>query len=481
MVTIETDAGITGIGEGGAKDTVEQCAAMIIGEDPTRIDHLWQMMMRGYFYPAGREKLDALGALDLALWDIKGKALGVPVYELLGGLARDHVECYATGYPSKGTLDQTARACVEAGFRAFRYAVKDPSEGGAFQSHEIVRQTAADCKLIRQGVGASGDWAIDFHTRLDMPDAIRLSSLIEDLEPYFCEDLVRSENPGVYRQLREHVKVPIAVGEQFGYKWDANELIENQLIDYARVTIPNVGGITEYMKICALVRDALRWADSAFHRSHWRGCASPRLRCFFGSGVNGDDRRRTAEATAPFRSVTTFETESSIRTAARVSASRSIPNRCSCKPKSRSVSVLRRSTGARTVPSRTGEMLQVVAALIERDGLILIGQRPPGKSHPLRWEFPGGKVEAGETLRDALVRELREELEINAEIGREMDRYLFGYAGREPIELIFFEVSDYLGEPVNQAFHEIRWIAWDQLQEYPFLEGDAPFIARLSG
>lgn len=252
VVTIETDAGITGIGEGGSKDTVEQCAAMIIGEDPSRIDRLWQMMMRGDFYPAGREKLDALGALDLALWDIKGKALGVPIYELLGGLARDHVECYSTGYPSKGSLEETARACVEAGFRAYRYAVKDAPKGGAFQSHEIVRQSAADCREIRKGVGPSGDWAIDYHTRLDMPDAVRLSTLIEDLEPYFCEDLVRSENPGVYRQLREHVKVPIAVGEQFGYKWDANELIENQLIDYARVTIPNVGGFTEYMKICAL-------------------------------------------------------------------------------------------------------------------------------------------------------------------------------------------------------------------------------------
>ena len=99
IVTIETDQGITGVGEGGSKDTVEQCAAMLIGEDPSRIDHLWQMMFRGYFYPAGREKLDALGALDLALWDIKGKALGVPVSDLLGGAARDHVECYATAFP----------------------------------------------------------------------------------------------------------------------------------------------------------------------------------------------------------------------------------------------------------------------------------------------------------------------------------------------------------------------------------------------
>jgi galactonate dehydratase len=252
IVTIETDQGITGIGEGGFKAGVEQCAAMIIGEDPSRIDHLWQMMFRGYFYPAGREKLDALGAIDLALWDIKGKALGVPVYELLGGLARDHVECYSTGFPRKGTLQETARACIEAGFRAFRWGVADPPDRRTFNSHQMVRKTFEECQEIREGVGKDGDWSLDYHTRLDMSDAIRLSTLIEPLEPYFAEDLIRSENPDVYRELREHVKVPIAVGEQFGSKWDINKLVENQWIDYARVTLPNVGGITEYMKIQAL-------------------------------------------------------------------------------------------------------------------------------------------------------------------------------------------------------------------------------------
>jgi L-alanine-DL-glutamate epimerase-like enolase superfamily enzyme len=225
---------------------------MLIGEDPARIEHLWQMMFRGYFYPAGREKLDAMGAIDLALWDLKGKALGVPVHELLGGLSRDHVECYSTAFPRRGTLKETAQACMESGFRAFRYATADPASGQPFNSHHAVRQTYRDCAEIREGVGPDGDWSVDYHTRLDFPDAVRLSTLIEPLEPYFAEDLVRSEDPGVYRELRAHVKVPIAVGEQFGSKWDVRWLIENQLIDYARVTLPNVGGITEYMKIAAL-------------------------------------------------------------------------------------------------------------------------------------------------------------------------------------------------------------------------------------
>src|SRR5205085_7273669 len=133
VVVIETDSGLMGVGEGGTADLLAHCAAMLIGQDPARIQHLWQVMYRGYFYPAGREKLHALGALDLALWDLKGKALGVPVYDLLGGRTREFIECYSTSYPWQGSLGETARACLAAGFRAFRTGVADP-DGGAFNA-----------------------------------------------------------------------------------------------------------------------------------------------------------------------------------------------------------------------------------------------------------------------------------------------------------------------------------------------------------
>ena len=252
VVTVETDQGICGIGEGGSAETIGQCAALLIGQDPSRIEHLWQLMYRGYFYPPGREKLHAVGALDMALWDIKGKSLGVPLYELIGGLAHDHIECYSTGFPGPGSHKERARACIEAGFRAFRTSVAGLGRDAPFNSRLAVHTTYRQCKEIREGVGPDGDWAIDYHTRLDMPDAIRLSSLIEELEPYFVEDLIRSENPDVYKNLRTQVKVPIAVGEQFGDRWDINELVEGRLIDYSRVTLPNAGGITEFMKIAAL-------------------------------------------------------------------------------------------------------------------------------------------------------------------------------------------------------------------------------------
>jgi L-alanine-DL-glutamate epimerase-like enolase superfamily enzyme len=252
IVTVETDAGVTGVGEGGSRDTLEQCAAMLIGEDPARIQHLWQTMYRGYFYPAGREKLHALGALDLALWDLKGKALGVPVYELLGGRTRDYVECYSTGFTPGESLEATARACIAAGFRAFRTAVADPEDGIVFDARRMVDRTVERCQEIRAGVGVDGDWAIDFHTRLDLADAVRLCGLLEELNPLFVEDPVRSENPDVFRTLRTLVRVPLAAGEQFGDRWDVNALVEGRLIDYTRVTLPNVGGITEFVKIAAL-------------------------------------------------------------------------------------------------------------------------------------------------------------------------------------------------------------------------------------
>jgi len=250
VCTVETDAGITGIGEGGSADTIRQTAGLLIGEHPSQIEHLWQLMYRGYFYPPGREKIHAVGALDLALWDIKGKALGIPIHQLLGGPVRNYIECYSTGFPSQGTLRDVAKACMDAGFRAFRTSTT--GSGNKYNSRHSVKATYKNCVEIRKGVGPDGDWAIDYHTRLDMPDAIRLSTLIEELEPYFCEDLIRSENPGVYQQLRGQVKVPIAVGEQFGDRWDVNELIERRLIDYSRVSLPNAGGITEFKKIAAI-------------------------------------------------------------------------------------------------------------------------------------------------------------------------------------------------------------------------------------
>ncbi|WP_346762453.1 mandelate racemase/muconate lactonizing enzyme family protein [Agaribacillus aureus] len=250
IVVVEVSDGTIGIGEGGSTEMIQQCAELLIGEDPFRIEHLWQKVYRGYFYPAGREKLHALGALDMALWDIKAKSLNVPLYELFGGLTRDYVQCYSTGFPRQGSLKETASACMEAGFYAYRMGTA--SSGDIFDPHKWIDATYEACREVKEGVGEKGQWAIDLHTRFDFAEAVAMCRLLEPLKPVFVEDLIRSENPGVYKTLRNQVKVPIAVGEHFGDRWDVNELIEQQLIDHSRITLPNCGGITEFMKIAAI-------------------------------------------------------------------------------------------------------------------------------------------------------------------------------------------------------------------------------------
>jgi 8-oxo-dGTP diphosphatase len=122
----------------------------------------------------------------------------------------------------------------------------------------------------------------------------------------------------------------------------------------------------------------------------------------------------------------------------------------------------------------------VVAGVIERDGRILIGQRRRDKRHALKWEFPGGKVEPGESPREALARELREELTIDARIGREIIRYEFSYPRRKPILIIFYSVSSFEGSPANCVFEQIRWEEPRKFPDYDFLDGDFDFIRRLN-
>jgi len=127
-----------------------------------------------------------------------------------------------------------------------------------------------------------------------------------------------------------------------------------------------------------------------------------------------------------------------------------------------------------------GNMTQVVAAVLEREGRILICRRMPHQSHPLKWEFPGGKVEAGETPADALARELHEELDITGAAGEEITRYEFVYPGKPAVLLIFLRVTSYSGEPRNLIFHEIRWEPAANLGAFDFLEGDRDFLRLLT-
>src|SRR5678815_1880066 len=255
IVTIETDANITGIGEGGTRDTIEPCAGRLIGKNPFHIERLWQDMYRAFHYPPGRERLHAIGALDLALWDLKGKALGVPVYELLGGMNRDYLECYTTTFRGGGnTLRERAAACMEAGWRLFRFDAASLAQGDTrYDARERIRQVQADCRAAREGVGPGGNFMVDFHQRFTFADALRGCRLIEEFEPYLVEDPVQTDSfLQDIPKLRSLTSVPLAAGEEWGARWDFHRLVENHDLDFVRCSLPNVGGITELIRICAL-------------------------------------------------------------------------------------------------------------------------------------------------------------------------------------------------------------------------------------
>jgi L-alanine-DL-glutamate epimerase-like enolase superfamily enzyme len=257
FVVIDTDHGISGVGESGltgrelaVSGAISHFSPLLIGQDPGRIEHLWQTLSRGGFFPAEGAVAAALSAVDIALWDIKGKALGVPVYELLGGLVRDKVVCYPHNFGHSNDVGALVDSCLqttEAGWKFARWGL--PEAGDILEPSDAIRTAIQQFEAVRGTVGEEVELILDVHTRLDPPDALRLCQATEPYRPYFIEDPLRSENPASLRMLRHRTAVPIAAGEHCTSKWQFRELIEEDLIDYARIDLCLVGGITEATKI----------------------------------------------------------------------------------------------------------------------------------------------------------------------------------------------------------------------------------------
>ena len=255
FVKIETDEGIYGVGEFGITwkeqagvGAIRHMASDLIGRDPLNIEYIWQILFRGDFFPGGRIHMAAISAIDIALWDIKGKALGQPVHMLLGGRLRDRVVCY-TGIGG-GTPEETARSAedrVAEGWKYLRMSVLD--RDGILEPATAVRDSVAHFAAAREAVGPDIEICIDVHTRLDPPDTIRLGRKLEPYDPFFIEDPLRCENPQTYRLVRNHVNCPLAVGEHYATKWEFRQLIEEELADYARIDLCIVGGLTEARKV----------------------------------------------------------------------------------------------------------------------------------------------------------------------------------------------------------------------------------------
>ncbi len=271
IVRIDTDAGIHGVGEVGTAsmgraimEAVDHLAEVVIGSDPWETERLWQLMFRGNFFPADRVYGCAISAIDIALWDIKGKSVDMPVYKLLGGPVRDKVVCYPhTQGATNEALVENCLQRVDEGWKFVRWG--QPETSGVYEAPgtsrlepvESMRLAVEQMRMVREAVGPDIQILLDAHTRLDTAHVVQMCKDLEEFKPFFIEDMIRSENPGSYRNLRRQVNIPIAAGEQWVSKWAFRQVIEEELIDYARIDLCIAGGLTEAAKIT-------HWAETHY-------------------------------------------------------------------------------------------------------------------------------------------------------------------------------------------------------------------------
>lgn len=263
VIKIETDEGIYGIGEGGIsgrelamQGMLDHFADILIGMDPRRIEHIWQLLYRGAYFEGGKIGGAVISAVDIALWDILGKSLNVPIWQLLGGAVRDRVPCFATP-GGLSSLDVVARAvqAVENGWKVLRFTPGMPADGwtGAdgseYEPLESINNAVAGLRTLREELGPDIALAIDFHHRLSAAESAVFCRRVEDLHLYFVEEPMRCEDPNAYAQLRTMTGVPFALGEEFSSKWAFAPYIERGILNFARIDVCNVGGLSESRKV----------------------------------------------------------------------------------------------------------------------------------------------------------------------------------------------------------------------------------------
>lgn len=258
LVKIETDEGIYGWGEGGTSwrergmaGVVEHLAQWLVGKDPRQIGRIWQEIYRSAYFEGGRVITGAMSAIDIALYDILGKKLGVPVYQLLGGKQREYVPCFVTaGARDADELIQKAQMLVDGGWQALRLSVgRHMGDPALFEPREDVPLQAEALTKVREAVGGSPVLGIDYHHRLSVAEAATFCEMMPPATLDFVEEPIRDETPGAYETLRSMTNMPFAIGEEFSSKWQFLPYIEKGLTNYGRVDICNVGGFTEAMKV----------------------------------------------------------------------------------------------------------------------------------------------------------------------------------------------------------------------------------------
>ncbi|AWH88947.1 galactonate dehydratase [Limnobaculum parvum] len=258
FLKVETDEGVTGWGEpvieGRARSVeaaVHELSEMIIGQDPARINDIWQTLYRGGFYRGGPILMSAISGIDQALWDIKGKVLGVPVYQLLGGLVRDKIKAYSwVGGDRPSDVISGIKTLKNIGFDTFK--LNGCEEMGIIDNSRKVDEAVAVVAEIREAFGNSIEFGLDFHGRVDAPMA---KILIKELEPYrplFIEEPVLAEQAEYYVRLAAQTHIPIAAGERMFSRFEFKRVLADGGLGIVQPDLSHAGGITECYKIAAM-------------------------------------------------------------------------------------------------------------------------------------------------------------------------------------------------------------------------------------
>mgnify|MGYP005625966417 CR=1 FL=1 len=272
FVRIHTDSGISGIGEGSLqyKDAalaaeLEAFGSFLRGKDPFQIEDIWTSLHRRVTWTGGAVTISAISAIDLALWDIKGKALGVPVYELVGGKVRDQVPLYANGWLSDSRPDtkkrreqagseeewyaERAREVVDQGYRCLKVY---PFGGPQVVTPERLARGIGLVRTIREAVGADIDVAVDLRRRLNLWSARRVALKLEPLDIAWLEEPILFDNADAMASFAHSVRVPVSTGEELYTRWEFRPLLEQNAVDIIQPDICHAGGMSELRKIAAM-------------------------------------------------------------------------------------------------------------------------------------------------------------------------------------------------------------------------------------
>jgi len=269
FVKLYTDSGLTGVGEASLErndivvvKALESLKDFLVGKDPFQIEYIWNALYKQTFKYGQLIILTALSGVEQALWDIKGKALGVPVYELLGGKLRDRVRAYANAWAfqevvtemtekdTPESLAKNALKMVDKGFTAMKW---DPFRHGGQVIPKSEEEFAIACvKAVREAVGPSIDLLIECHGRFNMISAIRMAQKLEPFDPFFYEEPIPPDNIDALAALQAAINLPIATGERLYTRWEFRPLLEKQAARIIQPDICNVGGIWELKKIAAM-------------------------------------------------------------------------------------------------------------------------------------------------------------------------------------------------------------------------------------